>query len=53
VVTFLALLEILRQGLATVKQTRTFGEIWIHRAGPGPAAAETTEHTDGRDQEDR
>jgi len=38
VVTFLALLEVLRLGLATVKQTRTFGEIWIHRAGPRPAA---------------
>jgi segregation and condensation protein A len=32
IVTFLALLEILRLGLATVKQTRSFGRIWIHGA---------------------
>jgi segregation and condensation protein A len=38
VVTFLALLEVLRLGLATVKQTRTFGEIWIHRTAAGPDA---------------
>jgi segregation and condensation protein A len=53
VVTFLALLEILRQGLATVKQTKAFGEIWIHRAGPGRAPSDTTERSDGRNQEDR
>lgn len=37
VVTFLALLEILRTGFATVKQTRAFGEIWIHRITAAPA----------------
>jgi segregation and condensation protein A len=60
VVTFLALLEILRQGFATVKQTKAFGEIWIHRASPGRTSSDTTEHAgsdtmeqiDGRDQED-
>jgi len=42
IVTFLALLEILRLGFAVVRQTRSFGEIWIHRrtadegdVGPG------------------
>jgi segregation and condensation protein A len=31
VATFLALLEVLRQGLVTVKQAKAFGQIWIHR----------------------
>jgi segregation and condensation protein A len=31
IATFLALLEILRQGIARVKQTKPFGQIWIHR----------------------
>lgn len=35
IVTFLALLEILRLGVATVRQTKAFGEIWIHRADGG------------------
>ena len=47
VVTFLALLEILRLGLATVKQTQAFGEIWIHRSEAPPEAQ--TERHDGRD----
>jgi segregation and condensation protein A len=41
IVTFLALLEILRLGFAMVKQTKPFGEIWIHRTGG--------ERPDGRD----
>lgn len=58
VVTFLALLEILRTGFATVKQTGSFGEIWIHRvtarAGVGDSGASgpadsSTERSDGRD----
>lgn len=44
VVTFLALLEILKLGFATARQTKPFGEIWIQRT---PA-----EKTSGRDQED-
>jgi segregation and condensation protein A len=47
VATFLALLEILRMGFATVKQTRSFGEIWIHRAAVGQDSA--AEKPDGRD----
>lgn len=44
VVTFLALLEILKMGFATVRQTKPFGEIWIQRTA--------TESSCGRDQED-
>ena len=51
VVTFLALLEILRLGLATVKQTRTFGEIWIHRSTSPEQAAADTPPADGRPEE--
>lgn len=42
VVTFLALLEVLRTGFATVKQTKSFGEIWIHRITGGPSPAGPT-----------
>jgi segregation and condensation protein A len=41
IVTFLALLEILKLGFARVKQTKPFGEIWIHRTA--------MESTDGGD----
>jgi segregation and condensation protein A len=44
VVTFLALLEILKSGFATVRQTKPFGEIWIQRI--------STESSSGRAQED-
>ena len=43
VVTFLALLEILKSGFATVRQTKPFGEIWIQRI--------VTESPSGRAQE--
>lgn len=42
VVTFLALLEVLKMGFASVRQTKSFGEIWIHRA--------PVENAGGRDQ---
>jgi segregation and condensation protein A len=44
VVTFLALLEILKMGFATARQTKPFGEIWIQRT--------PVESPSGRDQED-
>jgi segregation and condensation protein A len=50
VVTFLALLEILRLGVATVRQTKAFGEIWIHRAGAGPADPPESGPTDQTDR---
>ena len=42
IVTFLALLEILRRGLASARQTETFGEIMVYRAlaPPAPEAVE-------------
>jgi segregation and condensation protein A len=51
IVTFLALLEILRLGFATVKQTKAFGEIWIHRVTPADAAGEGHAGQDGADRE--
>jgi len=44
VVTFLALLEILKMGFATARQTKPFGEIWIQLA--------PVENPSGRDQKD-
>jgi segregation and condensation protein A len=44
VVTFLALLEILKMGFATARQTKPFGEIWIQLA--------PVENPIGRDQKD-
>jgi chromatin segregation and condensation protein Rec8/ScpA/Scc1 (kleisin family) len=41
VVTFLALLELMRVHRIAVRQRRAFGEIWIHRQ-PAPAEREST-----------